>query len=299
MTFAEPLRLSSDEHCSAWGGARLTGTPSVGELWVAHGDSRVRTGPHAGATLSELCARAPLAMTGNPARRSFPLIVKLLDTAGWLSLQVHPDDACAVRYDGAEARGKTEAWHIIDADPGAEMVTGPKQGSTRGGLQSGLATGDPLGGFERQPIRRGDSVLIPARTIHSLSAGVLAYEVQQASNATFRVYDWDRDRELHPDRFWETADLEAQASIAAPGKNVTIEAGHFRMRVLQGSCDESPGRTFQVVTAVDSDVIASGEGWSSRVSPMDTILVPAALGAYALESEGRIIVSSPVVPAAQ
>src|SRR5215207_923493 len=205
-----------------WGGQRLKAQdPPVGEAWVAFGESVVGEGAHAGQTVAELAARYGAALLGEEAASRFgprfPLLVKLLDCADWLSVQVHPNDEQARRLVGPDASGKTEAWHLIEAEPGASILAGTKPGTTREELAAAIKGGNILEVARRLEVHAGETYLLPAGTLHSLGPGLLLYEVQQASDTTYRVYDWGRParagRELH---------IEESVAVTDPQKGALL-----------------------------------------------------------------------------
>ncbi|MFN9157567.1 MAG: type I phosphomannose isomerase catalytic subunit [Planctomyces sp.] len=192
-----------------WGGRRL-GTvlgKSIGnesdyaESWeIANQpehDSVVAAGPLRGITLSELMLAGGESLLGRQCQLSqFPLLIKFLDANDWLSLQVHPDDMLAREY-GAQERGKTECWVILQADPGARICCGLRRGVTSAELRRGLESvssggdrGELEGLLHMYEVRAGDCVFVPAGTVHALGRGILLAEIQQQSNQTFRLYDW-------------------------------------------------------------------------------------------------------------
>ena len=129
MTGLRPFRLMPAYHERVWGGHRLKRcSPPVGEAWLVDAHNLIADGPFAGVALADLAARERSRLLGTDGAAAcsdgFPLIIKLLDTADWISVQVHPDDCLAEALEGPGATGKTEAWHIIDALPGAGIVTG-------------------------------------------------------------------------------------------------------------------------------------------------------------------------------
>ncbi|MFM8735569.1 MAG: type I phosphomannose isomerase catalytic subunit [Pirellulales bacterium] len=163
------------------------------ELVDRGGDqSTVATGSLAGATLGELVRqRGPDLLGRHAPRASFPLLFKFLDAAKDLSLQVHPDDAQAATLDPPD-RGKTEAWYVIAAEPGSRIYAGLRAGVSRDDFAAALRAGrcgDVLHAFVPAP---GDCVFIPAGTVHAIGAGVLVAEIQQSSDVTFRLHDWNR-----------------------------------------------------------------------------------------------------------
>jgi mannose-6-phosphate isomerase len=198
-----------------WGGRRLAslyGKPlppdvPIGESWEVSdrpGDeSVISNGPHAGKTLrwlmeqhaSDLLGEAPPAAGGR-----FPLLCKLLDARDRLSLQVHPPAGKARELQGEP---KTEMWHITDAEPGAELFVGLKRGVTRAEFESRLHTGDVADLFHRIRVQAGDTMFLPSGRVHAIGAGLVIVEIQQNSDTTYRVFDWNRvgldgaPRELH------------------------------------------------------------------------------------------------------
>lgn len=197
-----------------WGGrnlARLYGkqlppnTP-VGEAWEISDrpddQSVIANGPLAGNTLNTLIKKQPEAVLG-PALAHldrFPLLIKIIDAADLLSLQVHPPAHVASRL---KAEPKTEMWYVAHAEPGAELYLGLRHGVTRDELEARLAEGTVAECVHRISIRQGQTVFIPAGRLHALGAGLVVFEIQQNSDTTYRVFDWNRvgldgrPRELH------------------------------------------------------------------------------------------------------
>src|SRR5215210_4518253 len=206
-----------------WGGQRLKAAdPPVGEAWVAFEESRVVAGVHAGRTVAELAAEYGEELLGREVFEAygtrFPLLVKLLDCADWLSVQVHPNDEQAQRLVGPGEFGKSEAWHFIEAEPGASIYAGVKQGTGKEELEEAIRAGRVLEVAERLEVKAGETVYIPAGTLHALGPGLLLYEVQQSSDTTYRVYDWDRPasagRKLH---------VEESVAVTDPRKVVAVQ----------------------------------------------------------------------------
>lgn len=186
-----------------WGGRRFETLGRVlppgddfAESWelVDRGpdQSIVATGPLAGTTLGELVRdRGPALLGRHAPQTCFPLLFKFLDACHDLSVQVHPDDARGRRLSPPD-RGKTEAWYVIDAVPGSRIYAGLKPGTTHDDLAASLRAGrcvDVLHSFEPQP---GACVFIPAGTVHAIGAGLLVAEIQQSSDVTYRLFDWNR-----------------------------------------------------------------------------------------------------------
>jgi mannose-6-phosphate isomerase len=211
-----PLRFVPFLRPLVWGGRRLAaalGKPlptaePYGEAWEVSDHalhrSVVASGPLAGRTLPDLMATRRRALLGPAAETcaTFPWLIKFLDANDWLSVQVHPDEE-AVRWLWPGEGHKTEAWFVLDAAPGSRVYAGllPDVGPARllAAVKAGTVT-DCLHSFEPRP---GDCLFLPAGTVHAVGGGVLLAEVQQTSDATYRLFDWNRKdaqgrgRELH------------------------------------------------------------------------------------------------------
>ena len=226
MSNVTPLRVTPIPVTRVWGGERLLGDihadkslraePPVGETWEISdvgGDaalhSTVSAGEHAGRTLRQLVLESPEVMLGAAvaptlATPHLPLLYKFIDAGTPLSVQVHPDDAL-VQELGLDGYGKTEAWIIMEAEPEAEIVYGLEPGLDLAGYVGQARQGRGAEGFCRLPVKKGDIVFLPAGVVHAIGAGILLAEIQQSSDITYRIYDWDRmgldgkPRQLHLD----------------------------------------------------------------------------------------------------
>ena len=212
-----PLFLTPLYRRYIWGGRRFAATlgrdlppgDDYAESWelVDRGadQSVVRAGPLAGTTLGALVRdRGPELLGRHAPCRAFPLLFKFLDACHDLSVQVHPDDARAARLVPPDF-GKTEAWYVIDAAPGSRIYAGLRTGIDRESFAAAVQAGRcgaVLHAFEPRP---GDCIFIPAGTVHAIGAGLLVAEIQQSSDVTYRLHDWDRvgpdgrPRPLHVD----------------------------------------------------------------------------------------------------
>lgn len=213
-----PLILNPVYKDYIWGGQRIPRTYQralpdgiYAESWEVsdrpEGPSRVANGPLTGVALDDVIRRFGRDVTG-PAGTgaAFPLLVKLIDARERLSLQVHPDDQSAPLCGGEP---KTEAWHVLDAAPGARVFAGLKPGVTAEGFRAALAAGRLDTCLRAVPVQTGDTLFIPGGRIHAIGEGCLLLEVQQNSNTTYRVYDWGRagadgqPRELHVEKAFQ------------------------------------------------------------------------------------------------
>jgi mannose-6-phosphate isomerase len=225
MASLYPLRFHPILRQYLWGGRRLATvlgkSLADGNDWAEswevcdHGadQSQVAFGPLAGATLSDLVHQRGAELFGQHyPQPCFPLLLKFLDACQTLSVQVHPDDARAARLSPPDL-GKTEAWMVLEAQPGSLIYAGLKTGVDRDGLAAAIRQGrcqDCLHAFEPSP---GDCVFLPAGTVHALGAGLLVAEIQQASNVTYRLFDWNRvgpdgkPRALHVEQGLDAVDF--------------------------------------------------------------------------------------------
>lgn len=211
-----------------WGGEEVTALKNlkdapaqVGESWEISGvpgnETVVSEGEHQGRTLAQLIETYGAELVGkrNMERygTTFPLLIKFISAAQDLSIQVHPDDAMAQRM--GHPYGKTEMWYIVRTQPGASLCSGFNADFSAEGYEASLADGTLMSHLSRHETKPGDCFFIPAGRIHSIGAGNFLVEIQQSSNDTFRVYDFDRTdahgnkRELHVAQAREALDYKA------------------------------------------------------------------------------------------
>ncbi|MEJ6529528.1 type I phosphomannose isomerase catalytic subunit [Exiguobacterium sp. USCH10] len=265
-----------------WGGRKLETTfeydlpqGNIGECWgiSAHpnGMSVVTSGQFAGHTLAELW-KEKRELFGTYTLDSFPLLVKLLDAADDLSVQVHPNDEEAMRLEG-EPYGKTECWYVVEAEPGAELILG-HTAETKAQLAEAIMHGEWDTLLRRQPVKAGDFIFVPSGTIHAIGEGIVILETQQSSDTTYRVYDFDRTddegntRALHLEQAIEVTTVPDTPTIVHPTtKDVTggtvqtlIETDEFnvyRMDVADGFM-LLPLDRFRLVSVLDGTGMLDG-----------------------------------------
>src|ERR1700733_9505379 len=209
-----PFRLKPWFSERVWGRRDLrpwyadTGTSElVGEAWLTGPQCLVETGQFAGRTLAEVAG----ALGGE-----FPLLVKLLFPNEKLSVQVHPDDAQARAM--GETRGKTECWYVLEAEPGAYVSLGLKNGVAVADVAASVADGTMESLIERAPVAVGDMLFVDAGTVHAIGPGVVLLETQQTSDVTYRLYDYGQPRELHLEKGLQVIKPKTQAGKVAPRK---------------------------------------------------------------------------------
>jgi mannose-6-phosphate isomerase len=223
-----PFRLTPWFSKRPWGRLDLrpwyksTGTDEpVGEAWLTGPESVVETGPMAGRTLAQVAAEAGEALLGTGSGEDgqvgeFPLLVKLLFPSDKLSVQVHPDDAQAQAM--GQARGKTECWYVLEAEPGATIGLGLREGATAEAVRAAIADKTLEEMMEWVPVAVGDMVFVDAGTVHAIGPGVVLLETQQTSDTTFRMYDYGRPRELHVEQALRTMKTRTAAGKVAARK---------------------------------------------------------------------------------
>ncbi|MCC6190038.1 MAG: class I mannose-6-phosphate isomerase [Anaerolineales bacterium] len=316
------LQLIPEYHARVWGGRRLppggasrteAGSQPIGEAWLVYESNRVAAGEWAGRTLAELSAALGAELLGEAALRRtgtrFPLLIKLLDCADWLSIQVHPNDEQAIRRHGPGSFGKTEAWHILAADPGARLIAGVRPGATPGELASAIRTGAILDWVQYHSVRAGDTLYVPAGTVHALGPGLFLYEIQQTSDLTYRVFDWNRPASAGRALHIEESVMAANAALAgerrpAPrlGPNDTqrlVACDYFTLDLVAGAGEPSQagtrGEGCHALTVIDGRVEVACGDECLALQPFETVLIPAAAGAYQLRPLGsfRLLRGSP------
>jgi len=286
-----------------WGGRRLAACAgAIGEAWIVHETCAVIDGPFAGRSLGEAARFAGPALLGTrPVARTgdrFPLLLKLLDTVDWLSVQVHPDDAQAAALEGPGQWGKAEAWHIIEAEPGAQVIAGVRPGVSRAELAAAIRGGDILRLLQPTDVKAADTLMIPPGAIHALGPGLLLYEVQQASDITYRVFDWNRPathgRALHIDQSAAVAHPDgcprpfSLPDRAGAGGTRLLTSEHFALDLLRP--ERRPlrltthGETFHALTATRGTATVRGAEWEATLLPLETVIVPAATYDYTVHS---------------
>ena len=335
----QPLKMEPVFKERLWGGRRLAevfGKPlpagrPIGESWELadhpHGRSRVAGGPHAGRTLADLLQADAPAVLGDAAPASgpagpFPLMVKLIDAADRLSVQVHPSAEAARdepsggggEASGAAPAGKTECWVVLRADPDAWVVEGLAPGTSPAALESAVAEGNLADLLHVRPVAAGDFVWVPAGLLHAIGPGVVLAEVQQTSDVTYRLYDWDRvglDGSPRPLHVREAVACVRSAAELPPsgGRGVVRRGDGLTVESLVVSAAFTlararlEGRRWTVSTDGAWAVIVVLEGAGRLVAaegalPLaagETVLVPAEAAWYSLDAREavEVLVAAP------
>jgi mannose-6-phosphate isomerase len=293
---SHPLSLKPRPEARVWGGRRLAELfgrelppGAVGESWEVHGELLVEGGPFHGRSLNSLVDEYDLSLLGRrgQGQPSFPLLTKWLDCREWLSVQVHPDDALAQELTGEpHQRGKSEAWYIAESCPEASLIHG-LQGHAREVAEAQGAAVLPL--LRKLSPAPGEVLFTPAGTVHALGPGFLIYEVQQSSDLTYRLYDWERDRPLHPEASRRCL-LEA-VPVSCQQDERGLRCRYFEIESLQSATCRFDlyGETFLILAAVQGAWRLQGEFSELALAYGDTVVLPASLGAVKIEGEGRLL----------
>ncbi len=295
-----------------WGGRRLEGELGrelpvrgpIGEAWELvdreEAQSVVRDGPLEGRSLNELWREERQSLFGAlaPEAPRFPILVKLLDAADRLSLQVHPPAGVAARFGGEP---KTEMWYIMGASPGAELYVGLRAGVTRESFEAAIASGTVAECFHRISTRAGDCMFLPSGRVHAIGAGHLIAEIQQNSDTTFRVYDWDRKgldgkpRALHVAESLECIDFaDTEPGLQRPDGECLVRCPHFTVQLAApgGGRIWDGGRERAYVFVPVGGRVAAGE---REAGPGELFLQPTTAGPLrvrAIDASAKVLVTT-------
>jgi mannose-6-phosphate isomerase len=313
-----PLELAPLIKDKVWGGTRLrrwfpSEAPAqrlIGEVWTVWDELPVANGPWRGRPLAELVRSRPQQLLGSrwAGVRSplFPLLVKWVDTSQRLSVQVHPGDEYALRREGAPF-GKAELWYVIHAEPGAGVYHGVKQRLSRSEVEQAVASGTLQDVLQWVELAAGDVIMNRPGTIHALGPGLLLYELQESSDLTYRLYDWNRNlpgRPLHVEKALDVADLEPHPShVAVPDEVREPGATRWplcvsrwfaleRLRVPSNTTERPGGRSFHLLTVLEGTGRLESASAVNGVPlcPGWSVLVPAAIEEYQVRADREPLV---------
>lgn len=303
----EPLKFKPILQSRIWGGDGLfhrlgkgapSGTPGaggIGESWELsdrEGSATVVSeGAFAGQTLRDLFSRHARDILGaqyTPSLLNFPLLHKFIYARENLSVQVHPGEGSPL------GESKTECWYILDAPKDAHLILGIARVGDRDAVMKALASRDCLSVLNRVPVKPGDLFYIPAGTVHAITAGLLLYEVQQNSDTTFRLYDWDRTdpsgkpRQLHVQEAAQVIDFRSHDKHRIPAlslnrvgyrEEILVACRHFALSRITGCRQETGlgglGR-FRVATSMRGGFTLAWDGGLATLGLGETALIPAA-----------------------
>ncbi|QYJ69492.1 type I phosphomannose isomerase catalytic subunit [Flavobacterium litorale] len=299
-----------------WGGTKLKTdlgkhipTNTTGESWElsdVDGDvSIVSNGVYSGKSLTELLNSYPAAILGNKVYEQygakFPLLFKFLDAHRDLSIQVHPNDALAKKRHNSF--GKTEMWYVMQADEGAKIIVGFKEKSSPEEYIKHLEDKNLVEILNLVEVKAGDVFFLETGTIHAIGAGIVIAEIQQTSDITYRIYDWDRvdaqgnSRELHVEQAldamnYNTTQTKKEYTKTANTTNVMVDCPYFTtgyLPLLGDMAVTKKGASFTVYICTDGAYTLTANQKEYNFKKGDTILIPAALQHYSLSGKATLL----------
>ena len=298
------LQVTPEYRDYVWGGQRLRPGQLTAEAWIVSELDQIAAGPLAGKTLGEAAQELGSALLGDQvvARTGmrFPLLIKLLDCNEWLSIQVHPNDEQAAQLEGPGQFGKTEAWHILEAQPGARLIAGTRPGTAAETLAQTIRDGALEAYAAYHTIHSGDTVFMPAGTLHALWPGLLVYEVQESSDITYRIFDWNRPlkagRMLHREQAiavtnpQATGQIQPAVDLRADDRRMLVTCAYFTLELLSTQSEalnlDTGGASFHAMTIIEGQGSIECEEEQISLGRFDTALITAQAGKYQLRSLG-------------
>ncbi|HEU5335787.1 MAG TPA: type I phosphomannose isomerase catalytic subunit [Terriglobales bacterium] len=315
-----PLLLLPEFSPRPWGATDLSPiyagrkfAEKIGEAWLTGDECKVANGPLAGQRLADLAERFGRDLVGDSARepKRFPLLLKFLFPHDKLSVQVHPDDACAQRV--GQPWGKTECWYVLHAEKGAQVALGLKSGTTREQLRQAIQETRAEELLNWIDIHAGEMIYVAGGTVHAIAAGSILVETQQSSDTTYRLYDYGRPRPLHLEQGLQAVKertgsgkvrhaagnghggQDSQELIAAPffvvEKLALREPREFTTR-------EEGQRRVEILVAVNGCGVLEGTGAPEvTFAPGEAVVVPACLGDFRVRPQWSVEFLRARVPA--
>ena len=317
MTNLYPLKLAPVAKSAIWGGQRLrrdwdkqSNLDAIAETWELtvrpNENNIIKNGPFEGENLQNV-----LKKWGNQAigadfnNDRFPLLVKFIDAADRLSVQVHPDDDFAGTFE--HDLGKTEMWYVVEADPGATILMGLIEGATKADFAAAATAGNPEPLLRCIQVQKGDCFFIPAGMPHAIGKGVLIAEIQQNCDLTYRVFDYNRRdkngnlRELH---------VEKAMQVVRPFSEAEVNAIRYANGVADGTLVSCPYFTvkradiadtwtatvekdsFQSLLFLAGEGTVCANGHSVTFRKGDSIFLPAGMGSYTVSGSCEMLIST-------
>ena len=312
-----PLKFTPIVKDKIWGGDRLQqkfgkhpgNLPNIGESWELSGVpgdfSVVSNGYLAGKTLPEIIAAFKEQLVGkrvyNKSGNDFPLLFKLIDANDDLSIQVHPNDEVAAKRHNS--LGKTEMWYVLDAEPDAYLIIGFKKNTTRKEYLEALGRGEVENLLQKVPVEAGDVFFIPAGLVHAIGKGVVIAEIQETSDITYRIFDFNRrddkgnERELHTEQALDVINFKASKNPKTDYKVVPneeiklVSCEYFTTNLLELTKKKTFHyaymETFVVYMCLEGKVEISGGTSTVQIHKGETVLIPASMKDFTLTPDGE------------
>jgi mannose-6-phosphate isomerase len=298
-----------------WGGRTfekfLVGDQSqsepIAEIWTIYDQNIIKNGSLAGSSLKDVVRNFKGDLIGSSYTsdnyENFPLLIKLLDCQEWLSIQVHPNDIQSIQFEGIGFSGKSEGWVVLDANPNAQLIAGVVPDTDHHQLSDAIKNGTIISVIQSHDIKKDDFILIPAGTIHALGPGSIVYEIQQNSDVTYRVYDWDRPasagRPLHIEKSIAVSDPTIQVEL----KTFTEEqfqhvfsCQYFSLDRISSNGEKAAfstqGKSFHTLTVTEGNAVFESRQGSFGFNQYESVLVPACCNDYQLKGDFKLLKGS-------
>lgn len=311
----EILKLSPACKDYLWGGTKLKtafnkscDTEILAETWELSchkdGHSTITNGTYQGKTLAEYIEIQGKQILGSHCERfeNFPILIKFIDSEQPLSVQVHPDDCYALAHEGQY--GKTEMWYVIDCEEDAFLYYGFKEALSKEAFEAHIKNGTLEEALNKVKVKKGDVFFIESQTIHAIGSGITIAEIQQNSNVTYRVFDYNRvgadgkQRELHIDQAIAVTNLDFTGKAYCFGSHIA-SCDIFEVDKLELSSEESmqhaDADSFHSLIVIDGTGTVTSNGTTLSVQKGDSLFVPAGLGSYTIS--GTLTVLKTIIPA--
>lgn len=304
---AYPIKFNPILKEKVWGGNKLknilnkdSSKNNIGESWeisgVSQNISTVSNGCYRDSTLTDLLKSYQADFIGtnnyNVFGNEFPLLIKFLDANTNLSVQVHPDDTMAKKHNSF---GKTEMWYIMDSDDDAEIIIGLHEQQKDVNILETITRDNVYDVFNKEQVKKGDYYFIPAGKVHAIGAGVLAAEIQQTSDITYRVYDWDRvdtsgkGRELHIQESIAATKLTDTKQDVKTANNTLVSCEYFTTNLLtvktEMQLEYNALDSFVIFMCVEGSGKIMVDGHPEHIAKGETILIPACAKAAEITGE--------------
>ena len=307
-----PLKFDPIPEPKLWGGQKLKeklgkhfNGENIGESWeissVEGAISIVSNGELKGETLKEIILAHPTEILGDSIHKKFneefPLLIKYIDATQDLSVQLHPNDALAKQRHNSF--GKTEMWYIIDAEPTSRLVLGFNDTVDESKYREALSQGNLLSILNEVPVKAGDTFFIPTGTVHAIGSGILLAEIQQTSDITYRIYDWDRVDENGKSRTLHQEEAIAAINYDFKGEKIHYNSNHnvsnemvscpyFTTNLLSVKGEKVINKSidsFTIYMCVSGEAIFRGDCFSETIKLGETVLIPAALKDFTIVAD--------------
>lgn len=306
-----PIKFENIYYDKIWGGRALEkfrdNLPSgeIGESWdIAYhknGEGIVENGYLKGKNFGELIKKFGVKLIGTKIEEgTFPLLIKLITAKDKLSVQVHPNDEYAKKEEND--LGKTEAWYVLDAEEDACLILGTKN-CDKSKFKDAIENGDLDKYLNKIKVKKGDMFYVESGLVHAICDGVTIAEIQQSSDTTYRVYDYNRGREIHVDKALDVINFslkgeKSEGIIVSENESYTksnlCNGEYFNIEkyeIYKSIIEESDKERFYILTCVDGHGIIKSDGQTLEVKMGDSILIPASLGEYILEGKFTLLKS--------